>query len=529
MPTVTIDDRAITVEPGTNLIQAAEKLGIEIPYFCYHPKLQIEANCRMCLVKVEKIPKPVPACSTMVTDGMVVDTKGAEVQKARRGVLEFILINHPLDCPICDQAGECVLQEYTHDFGPEGSRFTEAKVHKPKKVPLGPHVLFDAERCIVCTRCVRFCRDVVGAEELGIFDRGDRQVIDVFPGQELRNAYSANVVDICPVGALTTREFRFRARVWFLQATESICPGCSNGCNIWVDTYQHKIQRLRPRINDAVNEHWMCDAGRFGFAYVNRDDRLTSPLVRQGEQLVPVAWDEAIHWCAEAMQSLQRAHGPAVLGGVGSTQLTNEDLFLFRRLMRQVIGSPHFDVPPPPEGDEDTFLIRKDKAPNARGAADLDCRPGPGGYDLQGIRDGIRAGTVKGLYVVQEDLAADPAWREVLGQLEFLVVQDILPTETTKLAHVVLPGASFAEKDGTFINYKRRVQRLRPALKPFGLSKPDWQVFRDLANRLGAAWPYVSAAMITEEIGPEVAAYEGVTYEKVGSLGIAIEDAPQGR
>ena len=522
MPTVKIDDREVTVEPGTNLIQAAEKLGIEIPYFCYHPKLLVEANCRMCLVKVEKIPRPVPACSTVVTDGMVVSTKTPEVEKARQGVLEFILINHPLDCPICDQAGECVLQEYTHDYGPSGSRFIEAKVHKPKKVLLGPHVIFDAERCIVCTRCVRFCRDIVKEEELGIFNRGDRQVIDVFPGKELRNKYSANVVDICPVGALTTREFRFRARVWFLQPTESICPGCSNGCNIWVDAYQNKIQRLRPRINDEVNEHWMCDAGRFGFAYVNRDDRLKTPLLRQGDQLLSVSWDEALHWCATALQGLQQGYGPEALAGVGSSKLTNEELFLFRRLIREVLGSPHLDVPPPPEGDEDHFLIRKDKAPNARGVADLACRPGTSGRDLQGIRQGIRSGVVKGLYVVQEDLAADPDWREALGQLQLLVVQDLFLTETAKLAHVVLPGVSFAEKEGTFTNYRQRVQRIRRALKPFGLSKPDWEIFREVANRLGAAWSYAAAPMVTEAIGREIAAYTGITYEKVGSLGIAM-------
>lgn len=523
MPTVKIDDRDITVDAGTSVIQAAEKLGIEIPYFCYHPKLQVEANCRMCLVKVDKIPRPVPACSTVVTEGMIVSTKTPEVEKAQRGVLEFILINHPLDCPICDQAGECVLQEYTHDYGPGSSRFTEEKVHKPKKVPLGPHVLFDAERCIVCTRCVRFCRDVVGQEELGIFHRGDRQIIDVFPGQELRNKYSANVVDICPVGALTTREFRFRARVWFLQPVESICTGCSNGCNIWADVYQNKIQRLRPRINDDVNEHWMCDAGRFGFEYVNRDDRLKTPLVRQGEELSPVAWDEVLHWCAEGIRGLNQAHGPGALAGVGSTKSSNEELLLFKRLIREVIGSPHLDVPPPPLGDEDDFLIRRDKAPNARGVEDLDCRPGPEGLDLDGIREGIRSGAIKGLYVVQEDLAADPAWREVLGQLELLIVQDILPTETTRLAHVVLPATSFAEKEGTFTNYKRRVQRVRRALKPFGLSKPDWQIFCELANRIGATWPYTSAPMVTEEVGREVAAYTGITYEKVGSAGVAIE------
>ncbi len=523
MPTLKIDGREITVDPGTTIIQAAEQLGIEIPYFCYHPKLQVEANCRMCLVKVENNPRPVTACSTTVSDGMVVHTSTPEVDKARKGILEFILINHPLDCPICDQAGECVLQEYTHDYGPGGSRFIEAKVHKPKKVPLGPHVIFDAERCILCTRCVRFCRDVVGEEELGIFYRGDRQVIDVFPGKDLRNKYSANVVDICPVGALTTREFRFRCRVWFLQPVESICPGCSNGCNIWVDTYQNKIQRLRPRINDDVNEHWMCDAGRFGFEYVNRDDRLKTPLVRRGEGLVPVSWDEALRWCAEALQGLRQAHGPLALAGVGSTKSTNEDLFLFRKLVREVLESPHLDVPPPPEGDEDHFLIRKDKAPNARGVAEMDCRPGPGGLDLQGMQEGARSGMLKALYVVQEDLAVDPVWREALSQIECLIVQDIFLTETAKLAHIVLPGVSFAEKEGTFTNYRRRVQRVRRALKPFGLSKPDWEIFREVANRLGASWSYASAPAITEEMGRDVAMFSGVTYEKVGNLGMALE------
>lgn len=523
MPTVKINDHEIAVDPGTTIIQAAEKLHIEIPYFCYHPKLQVEANCRMCLVHVDKISRPVTACSTVITDGMVVYTDTPEVEKARKGVLEFILINHPLDCPICDQAGECVLQEYTHDYGPDASRFIEAKVHKPKKVPLGPHVLFDAERCIVCTRCIRFCRDVVGEEELGIFHRGDRQVIDVFPGNELRNKYSANVVDICPVGALTTREFRFRCRVWFLQPIESICPGCSNGCNIWVDTYQNKIQRLRPRINDEVNQHWMCDAGRFGFEYVNRDDRLKTPLVRQGDHLVPVSWDEALRRCAETLQGIRQAQGPLAFAGIGSTKSTNEELFLFRKLVQEVLGSPHLDVPPPPEGDEDHFLIRKDKAPNARGVDDFQCRPGAGGLDIQGIREGVASGALKALYVVQEDLAAHDGWREALSQLECLVVQDIFLTETAKLAHIVLPGVSFAEKEGTFTNYRRRVQRLHRALKPFGLSKPDWEILCEVANRLGASWSYASASTITEQLGREVTAYAHVTYEKVGSLGIAIE------
>jgi NADH-quinone oxidoreductase subunit G len=303
---------------------------------------------------------------------------------------------------------------------------------------------------------------------------------------------------------------------------ESICPACSNGCNIWVDTYQNTIQRLRPRMNDAVNEHWMCDVGRFGFAYVNRHDRLKTPLLRDGDQLVPASWDEALHRCCAALQRLRDTHGPLAVAGVGSTKLTNEELFLFRRLVRDVLGSPHLDVPPAPEGDEDHFLIRKDKAANARGVAELDCRPGAGGLDLQGMRQQVSSGGLKGLYIVQEDLAADAAWREALTQLECIIVQDLFLTETAKLAHIVLPTVSFAEKEGTFTNYRRRVQRLQRALKPLGLSKPDWEIFREVANRLGASWPYPSAATITEQMGREVAAYSGVTYEKVGSLGMAL-------
>jgi predicted molibdopterin-dependent oxidoreductase YjgC len=255
---------------------------------------------------------------------------------------------------------------------------------------------------------------------------------------------------------------------------------------------------------------------------VNRDERLKTPLVQHGDHVAPASWDEALHWCADALQGLKQAYGAEALAGIGSTRLSNEDLWLFRRLVRDIIGTPHLDVPPPPQGDEDHFLIRRDKAPNARGVVDLDCRPAPGGLDLEGIRQGIRSGAIKGLYVVQEDLAADPEWGELLAQLDLLIVQEILPTETTKLAHVVLPGTSFAEKEGTFTNVRRRVQRVRRALNPFGLSKADWEIFC-LAQRLGATWPYTSAGMVTEEIGREVAAYTGITYEKVGSLGIALE------
>src|SRR5437016_1562801 len=272
MPKVTIDGKEIEVEAGANLIEAARRLGIEIPHYCYHPGLSIAGQCRLCMVDIDKAPRPTIACNTLAADGMVVHTETDRVKETRRSIMEFHLINHPLDCPVCDQAGECWLQIYYMKYGLYDPRMVDEKVHKPKALPLGPHVILDAERCILCSRCVRFCDEITGTGELGIFNRGDHSEIGLFPGHDLSNKYSGNVVDICPVGALTDRDFRFKVRVWYLDTAKSICPGCARGCNVDVHVNRRRphhdggrrVARLKPRFNADVNRWWLCDDGRDG-------------------------------------------------------------------------------------------------------------------------------------------------------------------------------------------------------------------------------------------------------------------------
>src|SRR6266478_518579 len=340
MPKLTIDAREIDVAPGTNLIEAARQLGIEIPHYCYHPGLSIAGQCRLCMVDIEKTPRPTIACNTVAADGMLVETETDRVRETRKSIMEFHLINHPLDCPVCDQAGECWLQIYYMQHGLYDPRMTDEKVHKPKAVPLGPHVILDAERCILCSRCVRYCDEITHTGELGIFERGDHSEIGLFPGRELDNKYSANVVDICPVGALTDRDFRFQVRVWYLDTTKSICPGCARGCNIELHTNRRRIHhnqgrrvaRIKPRFNADVNRWWICDAGRYGFGGIDDDSRLTSPLTREGERVTETTWDEAIATLAQALGRYR----PEEIGILPSPRMSNEDLFLLERLARHL-------------------------------------------------------------------------------------------------------------------------------------------------------------------------------------------------
>src|SRR3989454_202131 len=302
MPKLTINGHAVEVPPGTNLIEAARRVGVEIPHYCYHPGLSIAGQCRLCMVDIEKTPRPTIACNTLAAEGMVVATETDRVKETRKSIMEFHLINHPLDCPVCDQAGECWLQIYYMEHGLYDPRMRDEKVHKPKAVPLGPHVMLDAERCILCSRCVRFCDEVTRTGELGIFDRGDHSEIGLFPGTELANKYSGNVVDICPVGALTDRDFRFAVRVWYLDSAKSVCPGCARGCNIEVHVNRRRphhnegrrVARLKPRFNADVNRWWICDAGRYGFAFVDDKTRLVTPARREDGAVGDATWEEAI-------------------------------------------------------------------------------------------------------------------------------------------------------------------------------------------------------------------------------------------
>ncbi|MFQ5990066.1 MAG: 2Fe-2S iron-sulfur cluster-binding protein [Candidatus Methylomirabilales bacterium] len=538
--TVTIDGQQVQVAPGTTIIQAGEHLGIEIPHYCYHPGLPIEGVCRMCLVEVEKAPKLMIACATPVTDGMAVQTRTPHVETARQGVLEFYLLNHPLDCPICDKGGECPLQDYTMRYGPGASRTAEEKIHRDKHRSIGPHIIFDAERCILCTRCVRFCRDIVGTGELGVGHRGDRAEIVLFPGKELDNQYSGNVIDLCPVGALTSKAYRFKSRPWDLvKHVESTCPACSRGCNIVLDVRHvreggEEVLRVRPRFNPEVNGYWMCDEGRFD-AYPRRGQTtLQAPLVRQGETQVPVAWDEAVSVLVDRLREIVNQHGPGAIGGLLSTWLTIEELYATRMFLREVLQTPHVDYHVD-RGDgreadevEDHLLRRTDKSPNTGGARLLDIGPAPGGLGAQQMLKAATAGSLKALLLFEVDSSEQQTIGDELegamNRLELLAVWAVHQSPATSRADLVFPALGYAEKEGTIINFAGRIQHLRKAVQPqekvFSLGEVLGQVAMGLH---GSRIPWTPEE-IWQRLAQEHPALGAVQYESIGSLGIPIPD-----
>jgi NADH-quinone oxidoreductase subunit G len=534
MPKLTIDGQAVEVPPGTNLIEAARGLGIDVPHYCYHPGLSIAGQCRLCMVDIEKVPRPQIACNTVAVDGMVVQTQTGRVVETRRSVMEWHLINHPLDCPVCDQAGECWLQIYYMQHGLYEPRMIDDKVHKPKAVPLGPHVILDAERCILCSRCVRFCDEVTETGELGIFNRGNHSEIGLFPGLELGNRYSGNVVDICPVGALTDRDFRFRARVWYLDRGKSICPGCARGCNIEVHTNTKRLHqsrgrrvvRLKPRENAEVNRWWMCDEGRYGFHELDAPTRLAVPEAREDGRRRLLSWAEATQLLTDRL----RPAGRDRLGVLLSSKMANEDLWLAWRLFRDTLGVRGLDfrVPPRTAGYEDELLIRADKTPNTRGAELIGCAPA-GGEDGAHVLASTAESGLGMLWVFDHDLLAS-GWpedevRAALARVEFLVYQGSNANATSDLAHLVLPSAPYTERDGTFTNFAGRVQRFWAVLEPMGEARADWEILADVGRVLGC-WGDdrrpTRAEHLFRELSAAVPAFAGLTYRALGDHGALV-------
>jgi NADH-quinone oxidoreductase subunit G len=549
MAKLTIDGKVCEAPASMTIIEAARANGMEIPHFCWHPKLSVAGNCRICLVEVEKLPKLVIACATQVSEGMVVQTKSPKVLNAREAVMEFLLINHPLDCPICDEAGECKLQDYAYKHSAGYSRFDENKVHKPKRVELGPNVMLDAERCIMCSRCIRFCEEIADKPQLTFIQRGDHVELTTFPGEQLDNPYAMNTIDICPVGALTSRDFRFKARVWEMSATETICPGCSRGCNMYSWVRNNEILRNTPRFNPDVNDYWMCDPGRLGtYRPVNSPKRVRSPLVKKGDELVEAGWDEAIALVASELKGFRKTE----VAAVGSAFGTNEENYLFRKFVTDVLGTKHLDFARHVvEGDEDAILIRSDKTPNTRGALEVGVHPRDGGHDFQGILNAINEGQVKALYVLDDNIAALPGVATVLGKLQFLVVHSSLENETTALADIVLASSTYAEKNGTFTNFEGMVQRLRPSvavlevdrsLDGFAMSRLDkfgtqfdrwgrgirrdarstWRILVTLANAMGKKYRYNTAEEVFNEIVTAVPSFKDMSYRRIGNRGMKL-------
>jgi len=516
----------------TTMLQACELAGVTVPHYCYHPKLPIAGNCRMCLVeygtpalgpdrkpilnpdgtpRIVKSARPAIACATPVSPGMEIYTETPGVKAMREGVLEFLLINHPLDCPICDQAGECKLQEYSVDYGQAGSRFVEAKVHKPKAVDLGPRIVFDAERCILCTRCIRFTRDIVGDDALGIINRGSYNTIATAPGRPFDNNYTLNTVDICPVGALTSRDFRFRMRVWFLKETPSICPSCGTGCNILIGSRQGRIYRYTPRPNDAVNSHWMCDYGRLNYKWIHRADRLKKVRIRGRDS----GWELAT---AEILERLRRAE-PGSVGLVGSARLSNEELWLLSRLKARLRA---MSDSVPREGEGDHLLLNADRNPNTQGARLTGICYTEMGSQLPVMLERVRKGQIRALLVFGEELTRHGFEPELLERLDFLVVCDVLPNATTERAHYLLPGCAPAEKMGTFTNVRGRVQRFQPAIPPPGEARPEWEVLAEWVSALTGEQLPGHLPGLFDRMASEVPAFRGLSWSELGDCGATV-------
>ena len=484
MPKVTINGREIEAPDGTNLVKAAELVDIEIPHYCYHPGLTIAGNCRMCLVDIRAmstkqtapLPKLQIACNTVVQDGMVVETDNAKVKQARKAVLEFLLINHPIDCPICDQAGECKLQEYYMDYGRYQSRFAlDDKVDKRKVQPIGPDVMLDQERCILCTRCVRFLDEVPETHELTITQRGDHSELTLADGAWVDNPYAANVVDICPVGALTSRDFRFKARVWYLEATPSVCTGCATGCNIDVYARRNDIYRLKPRPNPDVNGFWMCDFGRTTFLDNRHPDRAEKSLVREDGRFVDAP---AEHVAARAAASLAQAKR---VGIVASASLSMEEGFLLAAISEKLGGGPRIVISPRTSAiPDDGKLISTDRYPNRRGLVAL-------GFTEAERLDGV----CDGLIVARADAAAkgeasaSKEWTAALENAVAVVVLSDRVSETTGYADQFLAIASHFEADASFVNRGGRLQHASPAVPPPSAAVEGWRALAALLAALG--------------------------------------------
>ena len=519
--TLTIDGREVTVPKGTSLLHAAESLGTQVPHYCYHPGLSAPAQCRICLVEVEGAPKLQPSCVTMAQDGQVVHTDSPEARKMRQGVLEFYLVNHPLDCPICDMSGECKLQDYVFAEGREHGRGRE-----PKRVfgrdDFGGDVLYYGDRCVMCTRCVRFMDEVAAEPRLTVVERGSRAVIDTFFDRGLDGAsFAGNVVDICPVGALVSKDFLHKARAWDLDHTPSVCPGCSQGCNIELHTRDDLVQRLMPRANLEVNGHWMCDYGRANYEWMNRPGRLEAPLAGRGAERRTVGWQEALE---QLFARLSDAPGGDVMV-VGSPFWSNEALAALDAVGRAAGSVSARLFRSPRAADEDPLpgfpllVRRRDLAPNVDGAALLGFERAGGDDATGGLDD---AAGHDGVLLVLGDELGDRNGDFGAGASLFVYLGAV-DSPAARNADFVLPVTTFAEEEGSFVNVQGRVQRFWQGLRAPGSARPAWLVLGALAAALRGGETPGSAGDVFAELAGEHAAFAGLSYEGIGASGAPVE------
>lgn len=530
---VNYNGKWIQVPAGLNVVEVTKRQGDFMPHYCYHPKLSISGNCRMCLFEMGMpkrnpdksvmmgedgkpelmwIPKPIIGCATPVSEGMGIRTESPLAKECRKSVMEFLLINHPLDCPICDQAGECKLQEYSSEYGAGESRFVEEKVKKPKNVDLGERIVLDDERCVLCARCIRFSKEMVKDDVLGFVDRGSHSKLAAHPGKRLDNAYSLNTVDICPVGALTSKDFRFKMRVWFLKETNSICTTCGTGCNVVIGERNNVIHRLTPRHNEAVNSMWMCDYGRLNFHYMFLEDRLQLPQVGKGRAKFPADWKAAFQQFGESIAGYKGEQ----IAMVASARMTNEELYLAKKWADE-LGVKQIDVVPR-KAEGDGFLRSEDANPNSRGASLLGVSQN--GSKLKEIVEGVRSGSLKVLIALHEDVCEAGFTEEDLDKLDVLLASGILKNRTTAKADFVFPGCAFAEKRGSMVNVHGRLQRLNRAIQGPGKAMEDWEMLCRLREATSGGNGLHTIEDVFRSMAADVKMFEGLSLSKIGDLGV---------
>lgn len=551
MAVVYVNDKPVDIgNEKLNLIQAAQKAGVLIPHYCWHPALTVVASCRMCLVEVGERkpdgtvamqPKVVPACQTPAKDGTVVKVSTDRAKSAQQQTLESLLLNHPLDCPVCDKAGECMLQDYSYKFGRSQSRMIDEKHQPPNKTYIGDQITLFADRCIMCSRCVRFTREIAGTSELQVINRGDHSQIDIFPGNPCNNKLAGNVVDLCPVGALCSKDFLYKQRVWFLQNKKNVCADCSTGCSIFVDENKDIIYRLRPRANPLAQGDFMCDVGRFGFHYVNSDERITRPSIWRGDSQAATTWTEMLPALRKDLAEAASRDGSAVCG-VLSPFLTCEEAYLFAKYLKGLSGEVRLALGPVPVvGEDDTypkdcrgqavqpvkFTIRAEKCPNKRGVVEV-LRHFQG--DVVSFDDVLwhtGEGKYKAVYLAAGYPPRGNGWvtevqAATLAKVPLLIVQDLWPSAVSKAAKYVIPAVSFAEKDGTFVNHAGLAQAIYRAVRPPQECRSDGQVFLDLLERRGL----VHAPTLRKELAAEVPFFAALAKGDLGEQGVMLAAAP---
>ena len=542
--TLTIDGRHVTVPKGKTVLQAAIEAGVPVPYYCYHPGISIDGSCRVCVVKIDKMPKLQTSCSTLCTDGMVVHTRDSEVIEARAGIFEFLLINHPLDCPVCDKGGECPLQDFSYTFGPP-----ESRMDFPRRVfdgegvkadvDFGPTLMLNRNRCILCTRCVRFMKEIDGDAQIGIVDRGYGSEIATFQEQGVHSLLSGNLMDVCPVGAILTRDYRFKSRPWDNPGVaDTVCTLCSKGCSVsaWLKAKPEwakgsQLIRITPRFNPNVNGYWMCDIGRFTYHWIESESRLRRPMTRAGSSLEPVAWHDLEPRVRNRLQDAGR-HDPSSVRFLVSAHASVEELFVLKQLVEGLLGSDGLksvamawtrsEKPQPPTTK---FTVPATNAPNVVGAQHLgyDVGPGNGGLpDLQALRTAVEDGRVKAVYVLDpgpEGSLGDISWLSAArrsGTLTLLVVQGVVMGELASAADIVLPGATYLEKDALYVNDQGQLQAASRALAPPGEAREDWQILVRIARSLGLPMTYESSTDVRRALA---AAMPGTPYADADRVG----------